>query len=38
MDSLGVIKSMRQWTHIPIIVLSARGWEQDKVSVPEHPD
>jgi two-component system, OmpR family, KDP operon response regulator KdpE len=32
MDGLDVIKSVRTWSHIPIIVLSARGREQDKVS------
>ena len=31
MDGLEVIKRVRQWTQIPIIVLSARGREKDKV-------
>jgi two-component system KDP operon response regulator KdpE len=35
MDGLEVIRSVRQWTHIPIIVLSARGREKDKVSALE---
>jgi two-component system KDP operon response regulator KdpE len=35
MDGLEVIKSVREWTHIPILVLSARGREQDKVSALE---
>jgi two-component system KDP operon response regulator KdpE len=35
MDGLEVIKSVRQWTHVPILVLSARGREQDKVSALE---
>ena len=35
MDGLEVIKSVREWTHVPIIVLSARGREIDKVSALE---
>src|ERR1700733_8659376 len=35
MDGLEVIKSVRKWTQIPIIVLSARGREQDKISALE---
>jgi two-component system KDP operon response regulator KdpE len=35
MDGLEVIKNVRQWTHIPILVLSARGREQDKISALE---
>ncbi len=32
MDGLDIIKSVREWTAIPIIVLSARGQEQDKIT------
>jgi two-component system KDP operon response regulator KdpE len=32
LDGLEVIKSVRKWTQIPILVLSARGREQDKIS------
>jgi len=35
MDGLEVIKSIREWTHIPVLVLSARGREQDKISALE---
>jgi two-component system KDP operon response regulator KdpE len=35
MDGLELIKNVRQWTNVPIIVLSARGREQDKVSALE---
>jgi len=35
MDGLELIKDVRQWTNVPIIVLSARGREQDKVSALE---
>lgn len=35
MDGLEVIRSVRQWTHVPILVLSARGREHDKVSALE---
>jgi two-component system KDP operon response regulator KdpE len=35
MDGLDVIKAVRQWTQIPILVLSARGREKDKVSALE---
>ena len=35
MDGLELIKNVRQWTNTPIIVLSARGREQDKVSALE---
>jgi len=36
MDGLELIKNVRQWTNVPIIVLSARGKEQDKISALEH--
>jgi two-component system, OmpR family, KDP operon response regulator KdpE len=32
LDGLEVMRRLREWTAIPIIVLSARGQEQDKVS------
>lgn len=32
MDGLDFTKELREWSHIPIIVLSARGQEQDKIS------
>lgn len=32
MDGLDIIKSVREWTNIPIIVVSARTRERDKVS------
>jgi len=32
MDGLDVIRRVREWTDIPIIVLSARGQERDKVT------
>ncbi len=32
MDGLEVIRRLREWTSVPIIVLSARGQEQDKVT------
>ena len=35
MDGLEVIKRMREWTKVPILVLSARGREQDKVTALE---
>jgi two-component system KDP operon response regulator KdpE len=35
MDGLDLIKNVRQWTNVPILVLSARGREQDKVSALE---
>src|SRR6202007_843257 len=31
MDGLEVIRRLREWTAVPIIVLSARGQERDKV-------
>jgi two-component system KDP operon response regulator KdpE len=30
-DGLDVIREIRQWSHIPILVISARGQEQDKI-------
>jgi len=30
-DGLDVISEIRQWSHIPIVVLSARGHERDKI-------
>jgi len=35
LDGLDVIRRLREWTQVPIIVLSARGQEQDKVSALE---
>ena len=35
-DGLEVLKRLREWTQVPIIVLSARGMEQDKVSALDH--
>src|SRR5258708_10605746 len=32
MDGLEVIRRLREWTQVPIIVLSARGQENDKVA------
>jgi two-component system KDP operon response regulator KdpE len=32
-DGLGVARSLREWVAAPILVISARGSEQDKVSV-----
>ena len=31
-DGLEVLKRLREWTSVPVIVLSARGMEQDKIS------
>jgi two-component system KDP operon response regulator KdpE len=31
-DGLEVIRRVREWSHVPVIVLSARGQEQDKVA------
>lgn len=31
MDGQNIIKSIREWTQVPIIVLSARGQERDKI-------
>src|SRR5258705_7783420 len=32
MDGLDVIRRVREWTDVPVIVLSARGQERDKVT------
>ena len=32
MDGLDVIRRVREWTDVPVIVLSARGGERDKVT------
>jgi two-component system KDP operon response regulator KdpE len=32
MDGLDVIRRLREWTKVPVIVLSARGQERDKVT------
>jgi two-component system KDP operon response regulator KdpE len=31
MDGLEVTRSLREWTQVPIVVISARGQEQDKI-------
>ena len=35
MDGLDVIRTVREWSTIPVIVLSARGQEHDKVAALE---
>lgn len=35
MDGLEIIRQVREWSHVPIIVLSARGQEQDKITALE---
>lgn len=35
MDGIGVIENIRQWSNVPIIVLSARSTEDDKVTALE---
>ena len=32
MDGIDVIRRLREWTNVPVIVLSARGQERDKVT------
>ncbi len=32
MDGIDVIRRLREWTNVPVIVLSARGQERDKVA------
>src|SRR5574341_1683743 len=32
MDGLDVIRRLREWTAVPIVVLSARGQERDKIA------
>ena len=32
MDGMGIIEAVRQWTQLPIIVVSARSYERDKVA------
>jgi len=36
MDGLQIIAELRRWSQIPIIILSARGQEQDKVIALDH--
>lgn len=35
MDGMGIIESVREWTQLPIIVVSARSFERDKVEALE---
>ncbi|HJT23413.1 MAG TPA: response regulator [bacterium] len=35
MDGLEIIRRLREWTAVPIIILSARGQEQDKITALE---
>ena len=32
MDGLAVIQALREWSSVPIVILSARGQEQDKIA------
>jgi two-component system KDP operon response regulator KdpE len=32
MDGVEVVKRLREWTHVPVIILSARAQEQDKIA------
>jgi two-component system KDP operon response regulator KdpE len=32
MDGLEVVKRLREWSHIPVIILTARGKEKDKIA------
>ncbi len=32
-EGLEVIRKLREWTHVPILVLTARGQERDKIAV-----
>lgn len=36
MDGQDIVKKIREWSHIPIIVLSARGQEQEKIGALEN--
>jgi len=36
MDGLQIIDELRRWSQVPIIILSARGQEQDKVMALDH--
>lgn len=35
-DGLEVIQQIRGWSHVPIVVLSARGQERDKIAALDH--
>lgn len=35
MDGMAIIESVREWTQLPIIVVSARSYERDKVEALE---
>jgi len=35
-DGLEVIQQIRSWSHMPIVVLSARGQERDKIAALDH--
>lgn len=36
LDGIDVLKTIRQWTEVPVIVVSARGQERDKVEALDH--
>ncbi|MCC6573859.1 MAG: response regulator [Planctomycetes bacterium] len=36
MDGLEVLKRLREWSSVPVIVISARGQEQDKINALDH--
>ncbi len=36
MDGMAVIREVRDWSQIPIVILSARGQEKDKVTALDH--
>ena len=38
MDGIDVIRNIREWSNVPIIVISARTQEAEKVTYGAHPD
>ena len=36
MDGMDIIRSLREWSRVPVIVLSARGQEHDKIAALDH--
>ncbi len=36
LEGVSVLKRLREWTHVPVVVLSVRDREEDKIAALDH--